>query len=85
MKVKETKYNIGDKIWVYVYPDTKIQVTIHKINISIVESNVGILYYFLYTTPWRFGERESCLPEDEVFSTKEELETYLYNQELNEY
>ena len=57
----ETKYNIGDEVWLMSYNNHP---HCGKIVSIIIKSDLSILYHFLF-----FGNRE----EKEIFPTKEEL------------
>ena len=57
----ETKYNIGDEVWLMSYNNHPNRGRIVAI---IIKSDLSILYHFLF-----FGSRE----EKELFRTKEEL------------
>ena len=64
MKI-ETKYSVGDKVWVMYFGQPKeIEITI----IIIVCSNKGVIV--TYQNEWLYG---ATFPESFVYTTKEEL------------
>jgi hypothetical protein len=67
MKI-ETKYNIGDKVWVYVL-DEPYEVVIQGIEYTNYKTSKHILYY---VTDYEY---DFCnkLCEDSLYPTKEEL------------
>ncbi len=65
MMTATTKYNIGDKVWI-IHDNRALRSDIRSIIISAESPNAFEVKYSLH-----YGE--SDIPEDKLFSTKEEL------------
>lgn len=72
MKI-ESKYSLGDKVWVIIH-ETVSNRTIRKINIILESNKFNSGDYARETITYSFDcYLELSLPEERLFSTKQEL------------
>ena len=79
----ETKYNLGDEVYVLTSPNTYKQGIIIDINVvPIINDNLVIRY----TIKYKYDKFETFVVDEiNIFTNKQDIEIYIYNNELKNF